>query len=139
MNQKIPPNPMPPLSEQLKAIDENGGETYEEYLAGYHDPVVPLTREQWEARQERGAAEGWTPWYGGECPVPPGSWFQYRLRDGSSNGPLVTASVWEWGHHNSPYDIVAYRIISPPSAQRAIRARGLHPAPQWMRQHEDGS
>lgn len=55
-------------------------------------------------------AEGWIEWGGGECPIPPGSKFQYRLRDGGTGAPLTTASAWEWRHHNSPYDIVAYRF-----------------------------
>lgn len=55
-------------------------------------------------------AESWIEWGGGECPIPPGSKFQYRLRDGTTGAPLTTASAWEWHHYNSPYDIIAYRF-----------------------------
>lgn len=55
--------------------------------------------------------DGWLPHGGGKCPIPPGTKFEYRLREGGTGAPLTTASAWYWGHNDSPYDIVAYRIV----------------------------
>lgn len=55
---------------------------------------------------------GWIPHDGGECPLPPGTKFEYRLRDGGTGAPLTTPTAWYWKHDGGPYDIVAYRIAS---------------------------
>lgn len=122
-----------------------------EYVAGLakQRPELARLRAEIARRAEQilppGDAEGWIEWHGGECPTPPGSKFQYRLRDGGTGELLTNALAWEWRHHNSPYDIVAYRLVSgasddeteariaaeyvahPPSADMVERVRTLCP------------
>jgi hypothetical protein len=53
--------------------------------------------------------EGWLPWEGGECPVPrPKVEIQYRDGGHDTGDP----GWFEWDHHRSRDDIIAYRIIS---------------------------
>lgn len=61
--------------------------------------------------------DGWIEWGGGECPVDEESAVDVMQR----NGALMLgepAGCFEWKHgnavlHESPMDIVAYRIVGP--------------------------
>lgn len=58
---------------------------------------------------------GWIKWYGGECPVPPDTLVEKKIRAGVKHGPQ-TAQNLIWRHvdgFNSVYDIVEYRVFKP--------------------------
>src|SRR6266851_3295783 len=80
-----------------------------------------------QLRARASASAGWIEWHGGECPVPVGESFEYRLRNGTGNGPLRTPTAWNWEHHGDQYDIVAYRLTeaaqAPPGASVMERAQ----------------
>ena len=58
----------------------------------------------------------WIGWKGGECPVPPDTMVEVRLRDGRELFPsLARGWYWVWTGGGDPYDIVAYRVISEPA------------------------
>ncbi|WP_448309601.1 hypothetical protein [Pantoea sp. PGP6] len=59
-------------------------------------------------QQERG--DGWIEWGGGERPCDYRSVVEVRLRSGNERMARGALS-WEWKHHNSICDIIAYRII----------------------------
>jgi hypothetical protein len=68
----------------------------------------------------------WIEWHGGECPLPAGTWFEYRLRSGGTGAALNNPTAWDWSHHScagvgpamtaeaararGEYDIIAYRV-----------------------------
>lgn len=54
--------------------------------------------------------DGWVEWDGGECPCDYRSVVEVRLRSGNERMARGALS-WEWKHHNSICDIIAYRII----------------------------
>ncbi|TIM24822.1 MAG: hypothetical protein E5Y74_00045 [Mesorhizobium sp.] len=58
---------------------------------------------------ERGDGE-WIEWCGGERPCDYRSIVEVRLRSGNERMARGALS-WEWKHHNSICDIIAYRII----------------------------
>lgn len=60
-------------------------------------------------QQERGEDE-WIEWGGGNRPVAADMQVEVRFRDGKSI-PSESAAYWNWHQHNSPTDIIAYRII----------------------------
>lgn len=60
-------------------------------------------------QQERGDGE-WIEWCGGERPCDYRSIVEVRLRSGNERMARGALS-WEWKHHNSICDIIAYRII----------------------------
>jgi len=60
-------------------------------------------------QQERGEGD-WIEWGGGNRPVAPDMQVEVRFRDGKSI-PSESAIYWNWHRHNSPVDIIAYRII----------------------------
>ena len=53
----------------------------------------------------------WIPWGGGECPLPDGVEFEFKIRDGGMSGRVKHAPMYNWGCHNSSGDIVAYRVF----------------------------
>ncbi len=73
--------------------------------------------------------DGWIDWAGGECPVPKGKLFEYRLRDGGTGAPLTSSTAWNWKHEGSPYDIVAYRLIAPPICPNQDNHEAGRPCP----------
>lgn len=74
--------------------------------------------------------EGFTPWEGGERPIPGDTRFEMILR----NGDMVTglASSCRWWHNNMHNDIIAYRVLvpQPQSTEQAIQAAGADVAPR---------
>lgn len=70
----------------------------------------------------------WIEWHGGQCPLPAGTQFEYRLRNGGTGEPLWNPTAWNWGHDGGEYDIVAYRSLSPPEIDREASLYGGHAA-----------
>lgn len=55
---------------------------------------------------------GWTDWYGGECPVDKYSRVIVRYRDNRINSdPNLLSHNFYWEHYNTPSDIVAYKVV----------------------------
>lgn len=54
--------------------------------------------------------EGFTPWSGGECPVPFGARVEVIFRAGLRNTGR-TAALWHWAHAGGVSDIIAYRVV----------------------------
>ena len=62
-------------------------------------------------------SNGWIPWTGGECPVPPETPVQVRLGIEESfdeNQPARRADTWRWDHgaHCQHANITHYRRVS---------------------------
>ena len=53
----------------------------------------------------------WIEWSGGKCPVPPCTEIEARLRKGTRYITCYPSLDLWWDHSNSPYDIVAYRVV----------------------------
>lgn len=53
-------------------------------------------------------AEGWLPWYGGECPVSKAQKVKVKFKDGSA-GERLSSSVG-WSDHN----LIAYKLVEEP-------------------------
>lgn len=62
----------------------------------------------WKKAETACAEDGWIPWSGGECPVRPNDYVDYKMRDGSSDSFLALKLTWN--HRDEDDDIVAYRI-----------------------------
>ncbi|SFI15220.1 hypothetical protein [Albimonas pacifica] len=63
--------------------------------------------------------DGWIPWEGGECPVPPETLVQIRCRSAgppSEGEDIAEAANWFWGRGRKPafYDLIAYRLHKEP-------------------------
>ena len=86
---------------------------------------VPLTPEEVEQVQldeaplgaktsepEVSEGDGWTPWKGGECPVPGNTYTLRRYRDGQE-GPRARAGDHWWDHRDQApeCDIIAYKVV----------------------------
>ena len=54
--------------------------------------------------------DGWIEWRGGECPVPAETLVWIKFRDGSVTNYISKAEGWEWEHHGSVGDIIAYKV-----------------------------
>ena len=66
----------------------------------------------------------WIEWKGGERPVPADALVEYRLRDGSVDRQRADDLSWRHPVPVVPYDIVAYRLVTPtevPSRLDALR------------------
>lgn len=57
--------------------------------------------------------EGFTPWAGGDCPVPFGAQVEVIFRVGLRNTGCA-AVLWHWGHGGGGDDIIAYRVVETP-------------------------
>lgn len=66
--------------------------------------------------EQAGSCADWIEWRGGQCPLPAGTLFEYRLRNGGTGAPLRTPTAWKWEHDGGEYDIVAYRVSSDEQA-----------------------
>lgn len=55
----------------------------------------------------------WIEWSGGKCPVPPCTEIEARLRNGTRYVTCYPSLDLRWGHCDSTYDIVAYRVYNP--------------------------
>ena len=53
----------------------------------------------------------WIKWHGGECPVPPETMVEVKLRCGLLDDRDVRADDYLWYHDDGHDDIVEYRII----------------------------
>ena len=53
----------------------------------------------------------WVPHKSGMMPVKPKTLVQVRFRDGLEDDGRAAAECWDWMHHNSVCDIVAYRVV----------------------------
>jgi hypothetical protein len=53
----------------------------------------------------------WIEWRGGECPIADGIDHCVRLRIGAECRSSRPPRGWEWGHHGTGDDIIAYRVI----------------------------
>ncbi|MFD1709718.1 hypothetical protein FVQ98_10500 [Ottowia sp. GY511] len=69
----------------------------------------------------------WIKWHGGECPVPPDTLVEVRLRIGERGKP-VAAGAYDWPHSDEDGDIVEYRIVPEQpdldAAENLLRANG---------------
>lgn len=54
------------------------------------------------------AEQDWTPWNGGECPVPPPV-VHVIYRNGDQF--LGSVEAFDWSHEGDDDDIIAYRIV----------------------------
>lgn len=104
------------------------------------DEAAAMRDERWQAVQARAGEmgvtvgrcesvadvepdDGWVEWYGGECPVPKGTFVDIRVRDGReelnlaantlTSGRNPDASCAFWQHDDVRGDIVAYRLARP--------------------------
>ena len=63
----------------------------------------------------------WIKWHGGECPVPPDTIVEVKLRE-------CPAGDYDWGHHGINGDIVEYRTFTGEpdleAAERLLSANG---------------
>jgi hypothetical protein len=66
-------------------------------------------------------ASDWVEWKGGDCPVEPGVWVEYKTRSGfqfeKQGGELV------WGHRIMDADIIAYRVAD---RQTTVETSSIH-------------
>ena len=53
--------------------------------------------------------KGWQGWEGGEQPVPDDTMVVVMLKDGTMDD-TYPANLWDWEHHTSGGDIVAWRV-----------------------------
>ena len=53
--------------------------------------------------------KGWQGWEGGECPIPNETMVVVMFRDGTMDD-TYPANLWDWEHHTSGGDIVAWRV-----------------------------
>ena len=69
----------------------------------------------------------WIKWDGGECPVPPDTRVQAKIRSGGVLGPRC-ASTYRWAHLDSNSDIVEYHTVTEQpdlkAAEQLLRANG---------------
>ena len=57
----------------------------------------------------------WIKWHGGECPVPPRTEVEVKLRCGAVKGTRAGNSYWNHDKDYDTYDIVSYRTVTPPT------------------------
>ena len=55
------------------------------------------------------ARDEWEEWSGGECPLPPGVFVEYRMRCGLSVVRGTQAGDLNWSHTGKGGDVIAYR------------------------------
>jgi hypothetical protein len=79
--------------------------------------------------------EGFTPWYGGECPV--GEWDEVRfvLRSGGEEYYISAAQELRWKHLGYGGDIIAYRVLK----RRVKIGEDLVAVPEHIRLLNDGA
>ena len=53
----------------------------------------------------------WIKWHGGECPVPPETLVELKLRNGQRHAASY-AICYDWRHDDVDADIVEYRIVT---------------------------
>lgn len=76
-----------------------------------YDIADAMMKERLKGQAEKPAEDGWKPWSGVGSPASPLQKVMVRLRDGSEWAHF--AGTYEWGHQDSPTDIVAYRVVTP--------------------------
>lgn len=62
------------------------------------------------------AQDGWTAWNGGECPIPNDARVIVKFRGGDEDVASFVAGELRWGHRGIIGDILAYRVVSQPTA-----------------------
>ena len=74
----------------------------------------------------------WIEWHGGDCPVPPDTMVEVKLRSGKVLGPDHAFNYY-WHHDDDGGDIVEYRTVSEQpdleAADRLLRANGYNVVP----------
>lgn len=74
----------------------------------------------------------WIKWYGGECPVPPETMVEVKLRN-RVLGQEGRAGRYFWKHDGEDDDIVEYRIVTGQAdlqaAEKLLRANGYTVTP----------
>ena len=74
----------------------------------------------------------WIKWHGGECPVPPETLVELKLRNGQRHAASY-AICYVWSHDDVDADIVEYRIITEhtdlDAAEQLLRANGYNVVP----------
>ena len=67
----------------------------------------------------------WIKWHGGECPVPPDTLVEVKLRSGAFAAKRRAGSDW-WHHNGGSADIIAYRTVTEQAdldaAEQLLRA-----------------
>ena len=74
----------------------------------------------------------WTKWEGGECPLPPDTLAEVKLRNGTVREPSH-APCYRWYYLDNPSDIVEYRTVTEPpdleAAEKLLRDNGYTVTP----------
>lgn len=68
-------------------------------------------------------SDGWIEWKGGECPVPPKTFVEVRLRFVEKDVERGPADAFDWTRRDDdhpPIDITAYRIVPPAEASAPV-------------------
>lgn len=70
----------------------------------------------------------WIKWHGGECPVPPDTFVEVKLRCGAVEGARAGDYCWNHDEDDDAYDIVSYRTFTGQfdldDAEQLLRANG---------------
>lgn len=83
-------------------------------------------------------ADGWIEWHGGECPVPPDTMVQWKLRGWPEEiiGPERAGDRF-WKHRSSSGDIIAYRVGRTPEVCCGNHATCTKPCVPRVQLHAD--
>lgn len=88
---------------------------------GLHIVVAPEeTKAPAPAPQFKPPQDGWIKWEGGDCPVSPETLVRVRFRNGTETLAPSQAGPFWWGKDYADYDIVAYRVLTPPVTEKAF-------------------
>ena len=74
----------------------------------------------------------WIKWHGGECPVPPDTLVEVKLRNGQRHAASY-AVCYDWSHHDVDADIMEYCTVTEQpdleAAEKLLRENGYTVTP----------
>ncbi len=112
---KRTPNPNSKTKKQ-KAFDQAYLEWTMEHFAKYDNcpSVKEYKKWLWEQKNEKAVKvdkDGFIPWNGGDCPVQRNTKVVVKFKgDYSHISNPLSAFCWDWKHHGTRSDIVAYKV-----------------------------
>ena len=68
---------------------------------------------------------GWIPWFGGACPVPPDTLVEVMLYLGVPISKPVEAKRYCWAYKQTHSNIIAYRVVKENKVEQAKQVSGL--------------